>query len=455
MPPAMARQISLRHVAALLFSLASCWICVHHSPASEAVTGAPQVSRRPKRENQHRPRRRSRRPTSRTLPWQLPLPGNLIRPKPVSADVVAAALRVDARVDHADAAAAIMDGSHVLVSEKWGSTMAIREELNKLTQAVADSAEGNTEAEAHRSLRAARRAVNRRILVSANVKTGDLDLHGGPSHIGYLPAFYSDDDSAEDGRLVFQITDIAAMNTAWQYHLNGVKYPFLEQTLRPFFGVFFQPSPFQHFLQLDEYLEQNPDQLTGKVLDLGTGCGVVTLLLRQRRPDTEIVASDISPNAVFSVEQEVERFGLSGVSTVQSDMFESPEAQGPFDAIVFNPPWVPSQPFVEGSRDENIIGGNDYPPGFFESFLAKAPAVLRPGGRLLVLFSNYAQERGLVKASPLQEAFDSAGDGLRLLGVSRSAVAAAQHMKWRRTCKEKSWASSHNYSAELWEFERL
>ena len=41
--------------------------------------------------------------------------------------------------------------------------------------------------------------------------------------------------------------------------------------------------------------------------------GVIGMLLRERRPDLKIVASDVNANAVFSAKLEIERWKLDGI----------------------------------------------------------------------------------------------------------------------------------------------
>lgn len=351
-----------------------------------------------------------------------------------------------------DVAEAVLAGRAALFVDRWQDLLAVRKELNARTGA---EGAGAGAAAAHRAQQAARREAGRRLLVAADAGGGRLALRGGPAHVGYLQAFY---DKA-DRQLVLRANDISAMHVAWQYYLNGVQYPFLEHPLHPFFGVYFAPTPHEHLLQLDDWLSQHPDALSSRdarALDLGTGSGVISFLLRRRRPALEIVASDLSPNAIFSVTNELERWSMSGIEAVESDLFSAPAAQGPFDVIIFNPPWVPRPPELDSdaSAPGRVIAGNDYPPGLFARLLAAAPAALRPGGRLLILFSDYAQSRGLVDASPLQEAYEAAVGGLHLAGISRRPVPPSKRAAHRQTRRDKSWALAQDYSVELWELER-
>ena len=99
-------------------------------------------------------------------------------------------------------------------------------------------------------------------------------------------------------------------------------------------------------------------------------------------PDLEITASDLCPNAVFSVRAEMERWGVEGVQVVQSDLFAKLHDMGPFDLIIFNPPWVPRAPEIQPDGSGDVVFGNDYPLDLFDRLFTEAPMALRSGGHL-------------------------------------------------------------------------
>ena len=63
-------------------------------------------------------------------------------------------------------------------------------------------------------------------------------MQGGPT-LGYVPVLYS--ESSEP--LTLRANNVAALNVAWQFFLNGLNYDFLPLPLQPFFGVYFTLSP--------------------------------------------------------------------------------------------------------------------------------------------------------------------------------------------------------------------
>jgi release factor glutamine methyltransferase len=74
-----------------------------------------------------------------------------------------------------------------------------------------------------------------------------------------------------------------------------------------------------------------------RVLDLCTGSGAVALALKDERPDLQVSASDISPQALTLARANGERLGLE-VRWLQADLLDGVPDE--FDAVVANPPYV-------------------------------------------------------------------------------------------------------------------
>lgn len=74
-----------------------------------------------------------------------------------------------------------------------------------------------------------------------------------------------------------------------------------------------------------------------RVIDVGTGSGAIALALKQERPDLDVVATDVSADALDVARHNALRLGLD-VTFVQADLWGDVEA----DAIVSNPPYVES-----------------------------------------------------------------------------------------------------------------
>jgi len=136
----------------------------------------------------------------------------------------------------------------------------------------------------------------------------------------------------------------------------------------------YQPEADTFLLLLAAQDEVRPGD---RVLEIGTGSGLIAAALAQ---DCDIVATDINPHAVFCARQK-------GIDVVRSDLFSG--IRGTFDLIIFNPPYLPTQPderiddWLESALDGGTTGRE-----VIGRFVASVGDVLARGGRILLLVSS-------------------------------------------------------------------
>ena len=165
---------------------------------------------------------------------------------------------------------------------------------------------------------------------------------------------------------------------AWQYFEGGVRFPFLAPPVlsgpvRPFYGVYAYPHPVTHFDMLIEWLRNSSNSRTHSqsALDVGTGCGVVALMLRRIAGIPDVVATDVSPNAVYGAREELKRQGLDDVQVLCSDLFTGLDPDRKFDLVVFNPPWLPLPASTANEPPRTVLGPRQF------LFRRPFPALLR------------------------------------------------------------------------------
>lgn len=137
-----------------------------------------------------------------------------------------------------------------------------------------------------------------------------------------------------------------------------------------------------------EGIVENPGEVR-RVLDLCTGSGCLAILAALTFPNAEVVASDISMDALEVAAINVADYGLRDrVSLVRSDLFER-LGEGKFDLIICNPPYVTDDAvaaFPAEYRAEPRLahaGGSDG-LGIVRRILEQAGERLADDGTLLV-----------------------------------------------------------------------
>jgi SAM-dependent methyltransferase len=251
--------------------------------------------------------------------------------------------------------------------------------------------------EAERELRRLEHALLGRLLVPAG-PGWRLPLGRAPDVADALSEAFGPPPA---GPAVLPLRDVLGAVGAHEWRRRGVAVAALGgDAVHPWYGVY---AP----------VRQDPVDLVAgacdawpvagkRVLDAGTGTGVLAVLLARR--GAEVVATDLSPEAVGCARDNVTRLGVGErVRVVQADLF--PEQPGaPLDLAVSNPPWIPGTP--HGVLDRAI-----FDPGgaFLARLVAGLPGRLAPGGEAWIVRSDLAERLGLEPPGRLESLAREAG----------------------------------------------
>jgi release factor glutamine methyltransferase len=144
---------------------------------------------------------------------------------------------------------------------------------------------------------------------------------------------------------------------------------------------------------------------THRVLDLGTGSGFIAHHVVQET-GAWVVGSDLNPHACRQARD-------AGVPTVRADQL-TPFREGAFDVVLFNPPYLPTDPDREWDDwMETALSGGEDGREVIDSFLADCRRVLAPDGDAFVLVSSLTgieavRDRARSKGLTTMEAADEA-----------------------------------------------
>ena len=144
-----------------------------------------------------------------------------------------------------------------------------------------------------------------------------------------------------------------------------------------------------------------------RIIDVGTGSGAIVVTLAKHLPQAEFVATDISAAALAVARGNAARHGVAErIAFVECDLLDEPQAAGPWDVIVSNPPYVREDEFDALPRDVRLheprtalVSG---PTGVeLIGRLASAAADrLVPGGWLVVEVGPAQAAEAIVAAQP-------------------------------------------------------
>lgn len=265
-------------------------------------------------------------------------------------------------------------------------------------------------------------------LVLLEIIDQKLSVKKSPN-IGWLEKFYP-----ENNHFFLSFPQVQGLNSAWQWHKNGISIPVLRNKLHPYYGTYF-PTRFEHLVLFDNWLKRygGPKKTA---IDIGVGCGVLALQMVQHGFQ-KVYATDINPNAIVGL---TEFMGTTKLSRkIELDfghLFGKWNKQS--ELIVFNPPWLPKT--HEGSGIDDAIY---YNKNLFPEFFTEAKNRLSPEGKLVLIFSNLAIVNKVTTEHPIETEL-AQGDRFKLEKCYKKSVGKASH----KTKRDQNWRATED--VELW-----
>ncbi len=248
-------------------------------------------------------------------------------------------------------------------------------------------------------------------------------------NIGWLAKFYP-----ENSRFYLTLPQVQGLNSSWQWYKNGISIPVLRNKIHPFYGIYF-PTRFEHLLLFDNWMQRYEGvKKTG--IDVGVGCGVLSLLMVQHGFQ-KVYATDINPNAIVGLKEFMGTTKLSRKIELDfGNLFGKWEI--PTELIVFNPPWLPKKHDLS-SIDDAIYYGET----LFSEFFIEAKKRLLPEGKLVLIFSNLARITNVTDEHPIEKEL-AEGKRFQLEKCYKKTVQVSS----AKTRRDQYWRSEEE--VELW-----
>jgi release factor glutamine methyltransferase len=177
-------------------------------------------------------------------------------------------------------------------------------------------------------------------------------------------------------------------------------------------GVFI-PRPCTEMLveHVLHWLRAAPGHANPLLADVGTGTGCIAVSLAAGLPGARVVATDDRAGALEVASRNAQRHGVADRVEPRRGAGVDPLGRGGerFDAIVSNPPyvsdaeWAAVAPGVRDHEPPEAIRAGSEGLDVIGPLIGEAPALLRPGGRLVLEIANAQRDAvlALTAANPL------------------------------------------------------
>ena len=167
-----------------------------------------------------------------------------------------------------------------------------------------------------------------------------------------------------------------------------------------------------------------PVQEASRVLDIGTGTGLLALMLAQRNPNAQIDAVEIESNAYFQAKKNIENSPFSAQIQVfnQAIQYFAQNKQTEYDLIISNPPFFTNHLKSSKNNKNQALHTNTLS---FDDLLKTVKQLLLPNGTFVVLLPEYemgllqkkAEELALFQTKKLLIKHHSAGKIFRVIAI--------------------------------------
>lgn len=203
---------------------------------------------------------------------------------------------------------------------------------------------------------------------------------------------YADEMTQDELARMHTFIERRAAGEPLQYIVGRTSFRFIEVACEP--GVLI-PRPETELL-VDIALEgidalgSYPEK---RILEIGCGTGCISCAIANERPNAQITATDISPQAVALATKNRDALGLTNsIEIIECDLAAGVDSacMGSFAVLVSNPPYIPDDVMrvlpdeVANFEPHLALAGGSDGLDVYRRLLELAPRTLMPGGMLAV-----------------------------------------------------------------------
>jgi len=174
-------------------------------------------------------------------------------------------------------------------------------------------------------------------------------------------------------------------------------------------GVLIPRPETEVLVEVAVQLMQSTREHASRILDIGTGSGAIALALAKELPEAAIYACDISAEALETARLNALSCGLADrINYISGDSLHCLPAATVFDAIVSNPPYIPTadidalEPEIKNFEPRLALDGGADGLDFYRALIPQLHAYLQPQGFV-------ALEIGDTQGEVVSGLFQSAG----------------------------------------------
>jgi len=134
------------------------------------------------------------------------------------------------------------------------------------------------------------------------------------------------------------------------------------------------------------YADPKPDDT---VLDLGTGCGIIPMILAYRHPEVNIYGIEVQPELADIANLNISENGMEGQITILcKDMktLKHEDISGPVDLAISNPPFRKSTSGRINPNQQRAIARHEIKTTLNDVIIETARRMLKTSGRLVMIY---------------------------------------------------------------------